>query len=183
MKSKILVLLVIVMFSLTFLEAKAKSKYQSRKELKKMTSVMIEPGTLTITGLEKFNDMYIQASADRIGRNFIDAGYRESDRNIDMTADRVKMLVGATIKDGKAVLNVWEWRLISTEYDESWEQDANTYKRVRYTGNDLVEMHAEIWMDNETYHWHYGEAIGNIHARFQNGVAEAKFVETVYTEE
>ena len=182
MKTKILVLLLILMMSLTILEAKIQGQSIKKKDTKKNTTELVEPGTLTITGLEKFNDSFIQASAGIGNKLYIDAGSHESDRNLDMTLDHVKMLVGGTIKDGKVKLTVWELKLVSTEYDKSWEQDANTYERIRYTGNDELEMHVEIWQDNETYHLHYGEGVGNIKVKFQNGIAEGKFVETVYTE-
>ena len=133
-------------------------------------------GILTITGLEEFNELYIIASATVGNGRLIDAGAYITDEYMEETADRVKKLAGGFIENGSVRLRVREKVVVSTEYNREWAQNANTYVRVRYTGNDEATLEVAIWGDNETYRHQFARAFGEIKVKFTNGNAEGRFV-------
>jgi len=129
-----------------------------------------EPG-LTITGLDKWNGMRVQADSDDGDLESIYAAARviNGDEYDPMAGAKG---VGVVIANGTATLNVWDLKI--GEMD--WDIGSVDITAVPYTGNDTIEFTVQIWDGNETFHWHSFVARGTVTAAFSGGAARAAFV-------
>ena len=131
---------------------------------------------LTITGLEAWNGMFIQARG-----NGIVAGahpLEPNDRRYD--AVRGPIVTGAVIADGTATLNVWNVRI---EVPDGEEFDPRSYDGeailTPYTGSETMEMEVTIWHDGSDVFFYNSDwkTMGQVTVTFANGSAQAAFVE------
>ncbi|MCL2245022.1 MAG: hypothetical protein FWC03_11255 [Treponema sp.] len=135
------------------------------------TGAGLEPSTLTITGLEKWNGKRIQADSDDGDPESIYAAARviNGDEYDPMAGAKG---VGVVIADGTAALNVWNLKI--GEMD--WDTGSVDITAVPYTGNDTVEFTVQIWDGGETFHYHSFVARGTVTAAFSGGAARSSFV-------
>ena len=133
------------------------------------TTEVSNPG-LTITGLDKYNGMYIKAEVDDLV-----AGSRlVEDPNLRLLGN----VAGAIIENGTVTLNVWVVEM-DAEYDEyaSDEEDWTDPRTFTpYTGSGEFEFIANIWGGEgagEVYHYHFSVAVGNAAVKFNNGSAQS----------
>ena len=129
-----------------------------------------EPG-LTITGLDKWNGMRVQADSDDGDLESIYAAARViiGDEYDPMAGAKG---VGVVIANGTATLNVWDLKI--GEMD--WDIGSVDITSAPYTGNDTIEFTVQIWDGGETFHYHSFVARGTVTAAFSGGAARAEFI-------
>jgi len=118
-----------------------------------------EPGKLTITGLDAYNGLFIQAGTHD---GEIDAGSRYIEAESQMTGEMHMAMAGAVIANGSATLNVYESK-----------------SNKPYNRNGRLVFQINIWEEGgEVYYWHYAVASGEMTVTFSNGTAQGVFVAT-----
>jgi len=131
-------------------------------------------GILTITGLDEYNGLFVQARSD--SAPIIAAPSIVGPTN----PFEQPQVSGGIVKDGSVSLLVWE--IVGTDFvaEDIWDLSAEdfvrTYDIVKYTGSGNMELEVLIWQDNDTYHWHYGAGRGSVTVTFNNGTANGAYV-------
>ena len=130
------------------------------------------PG-LTITGLEVFNGMRIQAELEEE----VYAG----DRVDGYTPFRGVRMVGVVIAGGTATLNVWNTEAGELDEDSFTQEVTST----PYTGSGEMTMNVAIWDDgDEVFYWNSSaKAVGQMTVTFTNGAAKGEFTASYVREE
>ena len=124
------------------------------------------PGQLTITGLDKYNGLFIKAGYyDTDGEQVLmrlDAGSRPIQEWTPVMNDTI---FGGVIENGMVTLNIWNTR--------------NPVAPAPYRPSGEMTFYVSIWDTDggEIYHWHFNKASGDVTARFTNGTGRGVFVE------
>jgi len=126
----IIALTAIIGFSMTACVTGTTASVSENTVLIEETTAQVEPGTLTITGLDSYNGYFICAN-----------GYLDiEDASIIAANDIVgimynEFMIGSEIVNGSATLPVW--RITGYDYDN--EDNAIVHKE-RYTRSDTIDL-------------------------------------------
>jgi cytochrome c-type biogenesis protein CcmE len=124
------------------------------------------PATLTITGLDAYNGLYIAAE----WREEIYAAAGIVDSQDPMT--RYGIQIGGVIENGSVTLPVW----VASVSEILNEEDLYPVVKERYTGSGPLDFFVRIWKGQEVFLMGYTVAGGNMSVTFNNGKAERIFV-------
>jgi cytochrome c-type biogenesis protein CcmE len=126
--------------------------------------------TLTITGLDAYNGLFIAGeSQDEIfyaAADIVDVQEPMSTASIGL---------GGIIENGSVTLPVWETSIDLNSIEEKGVYDVI---KERYTGSGPLDFYVRIWERTEVFYPGYTVAGGHLSVTFNNGKAETVLVVT-----
>jgi len=125
-------------------------------------SVSVEPGTLTITGLDAYNGNFIYAEGF-----LVDGDDIKIVAAVDISGVmQMEFMKGGEIVNGSVALPVW--RILG--YDN--EAEDLVINKERYTGGDNIDFAITVWKESDSYS---PNSMGSIYNRVADGALSVTF--------